>query len=104
MNCWEYKYIEEFQRAGKLIIEQQTSEFNPLLAIAQKRKEMTVRTSQTSAVQQQPSQGGYAESTQNITSTTGKRIKHASWAPYINKLTLITNQFQLLLTGMLPQT
>ena len=103
MNCWEYKYIQEFQRAGKLITEQQTYDFNPLLAIAQKRKETTVTTSQTSAVQQQPSQGGYAVSTKN-TSTTGKRIKSASWAPYINKLTLITNQFQLLLTGMLPQT
>ena len=55
MNCWEYKYIQEFQRAGKLITEQQTYDFNPLLAIAQKRKETTVRTSQTSAVQQQPS-------------------------------------------------
>jgi hypothetical protein len=55
MNCCEYKYIQEFQRAGKLITEQQTYDVNPLLAIAQKRKEMTVRTSQTSAVQQNPS-------------------------------------------------
>jgi hypothetical protein len=55
MNCWEYKYIQEFQPAGKLITEQQTYDFNPLLAIAQKRKETTVTTSQTSAVQQQPS-------------------------------------------------
>jgi len=56
MNCWEYKYIQEFQRAGKLITEQQTYDFSPLLAIAQKRKETTVRTSQTSAVQQQQQQ------------------------------------------------
>jgi hypothetical protein len=54
MNCWEYKYIQEFQRAGKLITEQQTYDFNPHLAIAQKRKETAVRTSQTSEVQQQP--------------------------------------------------
>jgi hypothetical protein len=53
MNCWEYKYIQEFQLAGKLITEQPTYDFNPLLAIAHKRKEATVRTSQTSAVQQQ---------------------------------------------------
>ena len=48
----------------KTITEQQTYDFNPLLAIAQKIKEMTVGTSQTSAVQRQPSQVGYAESTQ----------------------------------------
>ena len=53
MNCWDYKYIQEFQRAGKLITEQQTYDFNPLLAITPKRKEATERTSQTSAVQQQ---------------------------------------------------
>jgi len=47
----------------KTITEQQTYDFNPLLAIAQKRK-MTVGTSQTSAVQWQPSQVGYTESTQ----------------------------------------
>ena len=38
MNCWEYKYIQEFQRAGKLITEQQTYDFNPLLAITPKKK------------------------------------------------------------------
>ena len=54
MNCWEYKYIQEFQRAGKLITEQQTYDFNPLLAITPKRQEATDRTSQTSKVQQQP--------------------------------------------------
>ena len=89
MNCWKYKYIQEFQRAGKLITEQQTYDFNPLLAIAQKRKETAVRTSQTSEVQQQPGQGGYAESAQKTTGITGERIKYTSWAPYINKITLI---------------
>jgi hypothetical protein len=54
MNCWEYKYIQEFQRAGKLITEQQTYDFNPLLVITPKRKEATEGTSQTSTVQQQP--------------------------------------------------
>jgi len=54
MNCWEYKYIQKFQRAGRLITEQQAYDFNPLLAIGQKRKETTVRTRQSSAVQQQP--------------------------------------------------
>jgi hypothetical protein len=38
MNCWEYKYIQEFQRAGRLITEQQTYDFNPLFAIASKEK------------------------------------------------------------------
>ena len=38
MYCWEYKYIQEFQRAGKLITEQQTYDFNPLLAITPKTK------------------------------------------------------------------
>jgi len=54
MNCWEYKYIQEFQRAGKLITEQQTYAFNPLLAITPKRKEAAEITSHTSTVQQQP--------------------------------------------------
>ena len=38
MNCWEYKYIQEFQRVGRLITEQQTYDLNPLLAITPKRK------------------------------------------------------------------
>jgi len=54
MNCWEFKYIQEFQRAGRLITEQQTYHFNPLLTITPKRKEATERTSHTSTVQQQP--------------------------------------------------
>jgi hypothetical protein len=54
MNCWEYKYIQEFQRAGRLIMEQQTYAFNPLLAITPKRKEAAEITSHTSTVQQQP--------------------------------------------------
>ena len=51
MNCSEYKNIQEFQGAGNLITEQQTYYFNPLLQIAQRRKETTARTSHTSAVQ-----------------------------------------------------
>jgi len=54
MNCWEYKYIQEFQRAGRLIMEQQTYDFNPLLAITPKTKEAAERTSHTGTVQQQP--------------------------------------------------
>ena len=47
MNCWEYKYIQEFQLAGRLITEQQTYDFNPLVAITQKTKEAAERTSHT---------------------------------------------------------
>ena len=38
MNCWEFKYIQEFQRVGRLITEQQTYDFNPFLAITPKKK------------------------------------------------------------------
>ena len=38
MNCWKYKYIQEFQQAGRLITEQQTYDFNPLLAITPNKK------------------------------------------------------------------
>ena len=76
MNCWEYKYIQEFQLAGKLITEQQTYDFNPLLAITPKRKEATEITSHTSAAQQQPGYGGHATtSTQSTTSITVKKIQ-----------------------------
>jgi len=76
MKYWEYKYIQEFQRAGKLITEQQTYDFNPLLAITTKRKEATERTSHTSTVQQQPGYGGHAAtSTQSTTSITSKKIQ-----------------------------
>ena len=37
MNCWEQKYIQEYHRSGKLIMEQQTYEYNPLFAIAQEK-------------------------------------------------------------------
>jgi hypothetical protein len=48
--------------------------------------------------------GGVCRTKKNTKSKTGKKIKNPPWALYINKLTLIANQFQLLLTGMLPQT
>ena len=54
MNCWEYKYIQQFQRAGRLITEQQTYDFNPLLTITPKTKEAAERNSHTSTVQQHP--------------------------------------------------
>ena len=72
MNCWEFKYIQEFQRAGRLITEQQKYHFNPLLTITPKIKEATERTSHTSTVQQQPHYGEHATtSTQSTTSITG---------------------------------
>ena len=66
MNCWEYKYIQEFQRAGRLITEQQTYDFNPLLAITPKRKEAADRTSHTCTVQQQPDWGEYQHKAQQV--------------------------------------
>ena len=75
MNCWEYKYIQEFQRAGKLITEQQTYDFNPLLAITTKRKEAAERTSHTSTVQQQPDYGEHATTSTQSTSITTKKIQ-----------------------------
>ena len=66
MNCWEYKYIQEFERAGRLITEQQTYDFISLLAITQKTKEATYRTSHTSTVQQQPDKEDYQHKAQQV--------------------------------------
>jgi len=76
MSCWECKYIQQFQRAGRLITEQQTYAFNPLLAITPKRKEAADRTSHTGTVQQQPDWGEHATtSTQSTTRITGTKIQ-----------------------------
>jgi len=66
MNCWEYKYIQEYQRAGRLITEHQTYDFNPFLAITPENKEAADRTSHTSTVQQQPDQEEHQHKAQQI--------------------------------------
>ena len=38
MNCWEQKYIQEYHRSGKLIMEQQTYKYNPPLCNSTRKK------------------------------------------------------------------
>ena len=84
MNCWEYKYIQEFQRAGKLITEQQTYDFNPSLWSHQREKKQQrepVRPVQYSNNQAREGTQQHQHKAQQV-----RKYKQVTWTPYKNNI------------------